>query len=266
MPTPDCQSLVSSSQSSVKAMLLAAGEGTRLRPLTLETPKALLPIGGRPLIEHQLSWLSHHGISEVAINLYHLGEQIKNFLGDGSRFKMKITYSQEETLLGTAGGAKRMEQFFDSTFVVVYGDVLTSFDLSAMIQFHRRKKAMATLAIFEASNAKEVGVVELDEAGRILSLVEKPQSLVSSPQPPIHASGGVYVLKKEVLNYIPLHGFSDFAYDILPKLIQLGFPLYGYPLRPEDYLIDIGTIEKYYKAQEVWKRVLSPRSKANKSR
>ncbi len=234
-----------------KAMILAAGEGTRLRPLTIETPKVLLSIGGRPLVEHQLSWLKHHGIQELAINLYHLGNKIKDYLGDGSRFGVKISYSPEEKLLGTAGGVKRMEHFFDDTFVVFYGDVLTGFDLQAMVKSHQEKKAIATLAIFEASNPAEVGVVEMGDGGRILSLVEKPRSLVPSPQSPVLGSGGVYVLEKEVLNYIPAHNFSDFAYDIFPKLVDLNLPIYGYVLKPQDYLIDIGTIEKYHKAQEV---------------
>ena len=171
MPTLNREPPIPSPQPPARAMILAAGEGTRLRPLTLETPKALLPIRGRPLIEHQLFWLNHHGIREVAINLYHLGNKIKDHLGDGSRFGMKICYSPEETLLGTAGGVKRIEHFFNDTFVVVYGDILTDFDLSDMVKFHREKKAVATLAIFEAPNPWEVGVVELNKEGRILSLL-----------------------------------------------------------------------------------------------
>ena len=247
-----------------KAMILAAGEGTRLSPLTLETPKVLLPIGGRPLIELQLSWLKHHGVQEVAINLYHLGNKIKDYLGDGSRFGVKISYSPEERLLGTAGGVKRVEHFFDDTFVVFYGDVLTNFDLQAMVKFHQEKKAIATLAIFEASNPGEVGVVRMNSERKILSFVEKPRSPVRGPESPapspqpsipspqsaILASGGVYILEKEVRNYIPAHSFSDFAYDIFPKLVDLNLPIYGYVLKPQDYLIDIGTIEKYRQAND----------------
>lgn len=232
----------------MKAMLLAAGEGTRLRPLTLEMPKVLLPIGGQPLIEYQLSWLKHHGIQEVAINLYHMGNKVKDFLGDGSRFGMKIFYSTEENLLGTAGGVKRMEHFFHSTFAVVYADVLTNFNLSAMGKFHQEKKAAATLVIFEAPNPTEVGVVEMSPEGRILSFVEKPKAANLELQS--LASGGVYVLEKEVLNYIPSQGFSDFAYDIFPKLLELSLPIYGYALKSQDYLIDIGTIEKYNQANK----------------
>ena len=153
-------------------MVLAAGEGTRLRPLTLETPKVLLPIRGKPLIESTIGWLKSHGIFEVVVNLHHLGDKIRDFLGDGSRFGVEVTYSAEETLLGTAGGVKRMEHFFDDdTFVVVYGDVLTDFNLSKMIQFHREKKATATLAILKVPNPWEVGMVEMNQEGRILQEV-----------------------------------------------------------------------------------------------
>lgn len=260
---PSPQSLTS------KAMILAAGEGTRLRPLTLDTPKALLPVGGLPLIQHQLAWLKSHGIQEAAINLHHLGEKIKDFLGNGSRWGMRISYSPEETLLGTAGGVKRMEHFFPDTFVVLYGDILTNFDLSAMVNFHQQKSAVATLVIFEAANPWEVGVVEMDREGRILGFEEKPQSsvpspqsLVSSPQSPVLASGGVYVLEKQVLDHIRAQGFSDFAYDIFPKLIRLGLPLYGYVLSSKDhFIIDIGTWDKYREANENVGKFKVPSSK-----
>ncbi len=233
-----------------KGMILAAGEGTRLRPLTLGTPKPLLPIGGAPLIEHTLNWLKGHGITEVAINLYHLGEQIKAYLGDGARLGIKIIYSEEETLLGTSGGVKKVEEFFDGPFVVFYGDNLTTFDLSEMIELHREKKANISIALFEPSDPSQYGIVKMDEAGRINGFVEKPQSPIHGLKPPLLANAGVYVMEKEVLNYVPETGFSDFGYDIFPKLIDTGVPLYGYPLKPNDYFIDTGTIEKYDQANE----------------
>ncbi|MCL0092276.1 nucleotidyltransferase family protein [Dehalococcoidia bacterium] len=234
-----------------KAMILAAGEGTRLRPLTLETPKVLLPIGGVPLICYTLAWLKSHGITQIAINLYHRGEKIKEFLGDGSRFGVEICYSQEENVLGTAGGVKRVEHFFDSTFVVVYGDVLTDFDLSAMINFHQEKKAVATLALFEAPNPKAAAIVQLEKQGRVINFVEKP----GQADPGSLGSGGIYVLERQVLDYIPDQGFSDFAYDIFPKLVEARLPLYGYVLTPQDYLLDIGTPEKYRRANQDIERV-----------
>jgi len=233
-----------------KAMILAAGEGTRLRPLTLQTPKVLLPIAGVPLIQYTLAWLKSHSISDIAINLCHLGDKIKAFLGDGSRFGVTIHYSSEKEILGTAGGVKKLEGFFDSTFVVFYGDNLTDFDLSAMVNFHLEKKATASLAVFRAPDPQEVGVVEMETHGRISKLVEKPQSPVPNHQSTTLANGGVYILEKDVLNYIPRETSCDFAYDIFPKLIELGLPVYGYVLKPEDYFLDIGTVEKYHKSNE----------------
>ena len=231
----------------MKAMILAAGEGTRLRPLTLTVPKVLLPVAGVPLIEYTLMWIRHHGISELVINLHHLGTKVQDFLGDGARFGVRIAYSSEETLLGTAGGVKRMEHFFDGTFVVVYGDVLTDFDLGGMVDFHRDKKALATVSILEVPNPWDVGVVEITENGRILDFIEKPPRDSESGN---LGSGGVYILEKEALDYVSSEGFSDFAYDIFPKIIKLGLSVYGYRLHQDDYLLDIGTLEKYNQANE----------------
>lgn len=232
-------------------MVLAAGEETRLRPLTPEIPEALLPAGGVPLICYTLAWLRRYGISQVLINPHHLGEKVRESLGDGSRFGVEISYSQEDSILGAVDGVKRMEQFFDGTFVVIYGDVLTDFDLPAMISFHRAKKALTTLAPLQATNLQEVGVVKLDKKDLVVSFMEKPQSPISNPQPSLTlANSGIYVLQTESLDYIPSQGFADFACDIFPKLIGLGLPVYGYRLQPADYLIDIGSPEKYRKANE----------------
>ena len=235
------------SSNMVKAMVLAAGEGTRLASLTVRTPKVLLPIGGVPLIQQTLAWLKNYSISEIAINLYHLGNKIKDFLGNGSRFGMKVFYSTEETLLGTAGGVKRMEHLFSDTFVVVYGDTLTDFDLGAMIRFHKAKNSLATIAILGVLNPWDVGIVEMNEEGRILNFAEKPPRGSETSN---LGSGGVYVLEKAIFKYIPAEGSSDFAYDIFPKLVELALPAYGYVLKPEDYLIDIGTLDKYQKAND----------------
>jgi len=233
-----------------KAMVLAAGEGTRLRPLTTDMPKVLLPVSGVPLLEHIVIWLKSHGIAEVAINLYHQGKKIRDFVQDGSRLGVKIIYSPEETMLGTAGGVKRVEHFFNGTFVVVYGDILTDFDLSSMISLHQQKKAIATIVLLKVPNPSEVGIAEIDGDGKLVSFVEKPPP---SSEPGNLASGGVYVLEKEILDYIPNQGFCDFAYDVFPKIIRFGLPVYGYCLTPEDHLLDIGTPEKYHQANKGWK-------------
>ena len=229
----------------MKAMILAAGSGTRLRPLTLKIPKVLLPVRGVPLLEYQLAWLKSHGISQVAINLYHLGEKIKALLDDGSHYGFEIFYSSEPKLLGTAGGVKRMEYFFNNTFIVAYGDVFTDFNLSDMVNLHHQKKAIATIAVSQVSNPREAGMVEIDKDGKITNFVEKPHRDIPLGN---LGNGGVYVLDKEIFSHIPADSYSDFACDVFPRLIKLNLPVYGHTLKPEDYLIDIGTTEKYQKA------------------
>jgi len=226
-------------------MILAAGEGTRLRPLTLKTPKALIPIGGISLVEHTLCWLRTHGIDEVAINLYHLGNKIVDSLGDGSQFGIKIHYSQEERLLGSAGGVKKMEHIFDSTFVIVYGDVLTYFDLTSMIRFHKQKKSMVTMVLSSVSNPWEKGIVQLNDDGKILNFVEKPANELGLGN---LANGGIYVIEREIVDHIPANCTCDFGHDILPTIMELGMPMYGYVLKNTGYLLDIGNLQNYEQA------------------
>jgi mannose-1-phosphate guanylyltransferase/phosphomannomutase len=236
----------------MKAMILAAGEGTRMRPLTLETPKPLLPIDGFPLIGYILTWLNGHGISETAINICHLGDKIKRFIGDGSQFGMQVTYSEEISPLGTAGGVKKAASFFDGTFIVAYGDNLTDFDLSSMIRFHRQKKATATMALFKPQDPTQVGMIEMDKDRRISKLIEKPKTNagISVLQSSGLANAAVYILEPQVLDYIDEGKVSDFAYDVFPRLIADGAPVYGYPLKPDDYFIDIGSIKNYQRVNE----------------
>jgi len=229
----------------MKAMVLAAGEGTRLRPLTNTVPKVLLPVGGLPLIRHILSWLKSHGIRDVVINLHYLGDRIREELRDGSGLGVDITYSSEETILGTAGGVRRMAAFFDGPFIVHYGDVLTDFSLTDMVRFHREKQALATLSVLRVSRPRVAGVVEMDADGRVTSFVEKP---AERPVSASLESGGTYVLDPAVLEHIPADRPSDFGHDVLPDLVRARIPVYGYVLRQTDYLVDIGSHEKYRQA------------------
>ena len=236
-----------------KALILAAGEGTRLRPLTLDRPKPMLPIAGRPLLEHTIEWLRSHGIAEIAINLHHQPQTIVEHFGDGSRFGVQITYSHEDPILGTAGAAKRLQQFFDATFVVIYGDVLTDLNLAELIGFHRHKWAAVTAALYRVENPSACGLVGIDDSWRITRFVEKP--------PPDEvftdlANAGVLALEPWVLSCIPPDTFYDFGHHLLPDLLASGLPLYGYPISDTTYLIDIGTPEKYERAQREWPAIL----------
>jgi mannose-1-phosphate guanylyltransferase/phosphomannomutase len=229
-----------------KAMILAAGEGTRLRPLTLNTPKTMLLVADIPVIVHIIHWLKLFGINEIGINLHYLGDRIVSCLGDGVPMGVKIEYSKEEKILGTAGGVKRMESFFrECPFIVVYGDVLTDFNLGKMIDYHFMTKALATIALVTVTNTCEVGVVELNKEGRIVSFVEKPPAGTEKSH---LANGGIYILEPQIFDHILKDESSDFAFDIFPQMLNEGFPIYGYKLKQEDYLIDIGSLDKYRKA------------------
>ena len=234
-----------------KAMILAAGEGTRLRPLTLSRPKPILPVSGRPLLEYTIAWLRYYGIMQVAINLHHRPQTVMDCLGDGSRFGVDITYSLEEALLGTAGGVKHMAGFLGETFVLVYGDVLTDLDLRALLDFHLAQPAgpHVTLSLYRVPNPWECGIVGLDAAGRVTRFVEKPpRAEVFSDW----ANAGILVVEPEILQYVPDGQSADWGHDVFPGLLRSGTPIYGWPLPETAYLLDIGSPEKYEAAQRSW--------------
>jgi len=231
----------------MKAMILAAGVGERLWPLTLYTPKVLLPIAGTPIIEHIILWLKSHGISEIAINVHHLAEQVMDYLGDGDHLGVKLVYSVEEDLLGSAGGVKKMASYLGDNFVVACGDIYTDFNLSEMIALHQKKRAIATLALFEADKPWETGIVNMNDEGLITGFVEKPPR---GTQRGNLANGGVYVLNKQIFGYIPGESCCDFGHNVFPELAKRKLPIYGYLIKDDDYLIDIGTIENYEKVNE----------------
>jgi len=224
----------------LKALVLAAGEGTRLRPLTLDRPKPMLPIGGRPMLEHTLALLKQHGVRDVAINLHHKSEVITSYF---SRFSdMNIVYSHEAEILGTAGAAKKLAHFLDSTFFVIYGDVLTDLDLSALLAYHRAKDAAITIVLYEVEDPTRCGIVEVDRSGRVGSFVEKP----SAPKSNL-ANAGIYVVEPSVLSHIP-GGFADFGFDVFPALIAANAAFYAFPIHSDTYLLDIGSLERYAQA------------------
>ncbi len=233
----------------MKAMVLAAGEGMRLRPLTHDRPKPMLPVAGLPLLEHTIYWLRGHGVRQVAINLHHKPALITQHFGDGSGFGVEINYSHEEQLLGTAGAVKRLERFFDRTFVVAYGDVFTDLDLTAMADFHRARRGAGTIALYHADNPTARGLVETAEDDGIVRFAEKPR-----PEEVFTdlANGGVYILEPEVLSFIPSESYYDFGHNLFPDLLRRGLALYGYAIPDSTCLIDIGSPESYQQAQSVF--------------
>ena len=237
----------------MKGMILAAGEGRRLRPLTNHLPKPMLPIAGRPLLEHIIIYLRAHGITELAINLHHLPQAVIDHFGDGSAWGVSLRYSVEKQLLGSAGGVKRLQDFFAETFIVYYGDLFTQADLRPMIDLHRQSRAPATMGLYRVPDPWNRGIVELNEAQTITRFVEKPprDQLFSDL-----ANAGIYVLEPEVLESIPAGQMYDFGHDVFPDMLAKGIRITGYVI--EDRLIDIGLPEKYEEANHFASKILLP--------
>ena len=229
----------------MKAMVLAAGAGTRLRPLTDAIPKPMLPIGGEPLLVHLLRWLKRYGIEDVALNLHHLPEVIQDALGDGSQLGLNLIYSFEPELLGTAGAVKKLAAFFDQPFVVVYGDLLLDVDLAALIDYHQSRRALVTLGLKPTNDPTSQGMIACDSAGRVVRFTEKPASWNHEQRT---ANAGVYIVEPEVLQHVPTDRPSDWGHDIFPLLIAQGAPLYAQLL--DGTVIDIGTHAAYEQIKE----------------
>lgn len=224
---------------------MAGGEGTRLRPLTCNLPKPMVPVLNRPMMEHILNLLKKYQLTEIANTLWYMPEVIQDYFGDGSEWNVAMHYFIEDKPLGTAGSVKNAQKFLDEAFVVISGDSLTDIDLNKAIHFHREKGALATLVLTKVANPLSYGVVITNEQGRITQFLEKPSwSQVFSDT----VNTGIYILEPEVLNYIPQETKYDFSQDLFPKLLQMQAPLFGYVA--EGYWSDVGSLEVYRQAQQ----------------
>ena len=227
----------------MKAVILCAGEGERLRPLTLTTPKPLLPIGDRPLIDHTIDWLVDYRISDLFINLHHLGDKIEAHLNDGSSYGAHITYSHEEQLQGTAGALRAFADLIDEPFVVVYGDILTQFDLGKLEAFHRAHGGMGTLVVQRTDRPHDCDIVEIDADDRVVNLHHAPGDFSHGNL----GNAALYLLEPEILEFLPQHGPADFIVDLFPRALEAGKRLYAYESTEE--LLDIGTHARYEETQ-----------------
>ncbi|MDH4068085.1 MAG: NDP-sugar synthase [Dehalococcoidia bacterium] len=226
----------------MKAVILVGGEATRLRPLTCNTPKIMIPVLNRPFFEHLAGYLKKHNVIDIVLAVGKSPEQIQDYFGDGSRLGVRLTYSIEDLALGTAGAVKNAERFLDDSFVVLNGDIFTDIDLSAMLRLHRKSKAMASLALTPVDDPTIYGVVETDSEGRVRRFIEKPsRDKVTTNM----INAGIYILEPDILNHIAPNTFSMFERDVFPPLLEEGQVVYGYPF--QDYWIDIGTPDKYLK-------------------
>lgn len=227
----------------MKAVVMAGGEGTRLRPLTSNQPKPMVPILNKPVMGYILELLKEHDIEDIVATLQFLPQLIKNYFGRGSDYGVNLHYSIEDYPMGTAGSVKEAEDFLDEPFIVISGDALTDFDLTQLVEFHKRKGAMVTIALKRVENPLEFGVVITEESGQIERFLEKPTwGQVFSDT----VNTGIYVLEPEIFKYIPKGEKYDFSKDLFPVLLEKGAPLYGCIL--DGYWCDIGNFEQYMQA------------------
>jgi mannose-1-phosphate guanylyltransferase/phosphomannomutase len=227
----------------MRAVVMAGGEGTRLRPLTSNQPKPMVPVANKPCMEHIIELLKRHGIEDVVVTLAFLPKAIRDYFGDGSELGVNINYSVEQAPLGTAGSVKNAEENLGERFLVISGDALTDFDLGAVIAEHERRQAMVSIVLKHVENPLEFGVVVVNDEGRIERFLEKPTwGQVFSDT----VNTGIYVLEPEVFNYIPAGQSYDFSQELFPKLFELGKPLFG--TIAEGYWQDIGSLGQYLTA------------------
>ncbi len=227
----------------MKAVVMAGGEGTRLRPLTSNQPKPMVPIVGKPCMEHILELLKRHGFEEVIVTVAFLPQAIRSFFGSGEALGMDIGYSVEESPLGTAGSVKLAAGRLDDTFLVISGDALCDVDLTRLVEFHREKQASVTIGLKSVENPLEFGIVVTDEDGRVERFLEKPSwGQVFSDT----INTGIYVLDAEVLKHVPTDRPYDFSKELFPLLLEMGRPIYGFVL--DGYWQDIGNLDQYRQA------------------
>ncbi len=224
---------------------MAGGEGTRLRPMTANQPKPLLPVVNKPIMAHVLTLLRRHGFTETVVTVQFLASLVRNYFGDGDEFGMALDYATEESPLGTAGSVKNAEDALrDSSFLVISGDALTDVDLSAMVDFHRAKGALVTVGLKRMTNPLEFGIVITDDEGRIERFHEKPTwGQVFSDT----VNTGIYVMDPEIFDHIAPKESVDFSADVFPALLATGGPLYGHVF--DGYWEDVGTHESYLRVQ-----------------
>jgi mannose-1-phosphate guanylyltransferase / phosphomannomutase len=227
----------------VKAVVMAGGEGTRLRPLTSNQPKPMVPIVGKPCMEHILELLREHGFEDVVITVAFLPQAIRSYFGDGTSIGLNLQYSVEESPLGTAGSVRLASDALDETFLVISGDALCDIDLRQIVDFHKEKGAAVTIGLKSVENPLEFGIVVTDEDGKVERFLEKPSwGQVFSDT----INTGIYVLEPEVLKHIPTDRPYDFSKELFPLLLEMGRPIYGYVC--EGYWQDIGNLDQYRQA------------------
>ena len=229
----------------MKAVIMAGGEGTRLRPLTSNAPKPMMPLANRPMMEHIIGLLRQHGFDEVVVTVAFMANAIRNYFGDGSEFGIRMVYASEDTPLGTAGSVRNAMAELDDTFLVISGDVLTDIDLTSIVESHRAKGALATIGLVAVENPLEFGIVITQEDGRIERFLEKPTwGEVFTDT----INTGIYCLEPEIFDWIEPDAQVDFSSDVFPRLLEAGKPMFG--ALANGYWEDVGNLEAYVSAHQ----------------
>jgi mannose-1-phosphate guanylyltransferase / phosphomannomutase len=227
----------------MKAVIMAGGEGTRLRPLTSNQPKPMMPLANRPMMEHIVRLLKEHGFDDIVVTVAFLPQAIRTYFGDGTEFGVRMVYATEQTPMGTAGSVGNAKDELDEPFLVISGDVLTDIDLSEVVRFHRQRDAMATIALKAVDNPLDFGIVVTAEDGAVERFLEKPTwGQVFSDT----VNTGVFVLEPGIFDYIEPNTSVDFSSDVFPRMLEDGKALYGFVT--EGYWEDVGTLDAYLRA------------------
>jgi mannose-1-phosphate guanylyltransferase len=224
----------------VKAVILVGGQGTRLRPLTYNTPKPMVPVLNLPFLEHVIRNLKTHDITEIVLAQHYLAESMKSYFGDGSKLGVKLYYVMEDSPRGTAGAVKNVEKYMDGTFLVLNGDIFHDRDFTDMLRFHHRHKAKATIVLTPVEDPTIYGVVETDKLGRVKSFVEKPKAEEVTTN---MINAGTYVIEPDILQRVPPDTKYSFEREIFPQMLKDSEAVYAYP--SDNYWMDTGTPEKY---------------------
>ncbi len=237
----------------MKAMILAAGEGTRLRPLTDTISKVMVEIGGKPLLEHNINLAKSYGIRDLVINVYYQPNKIVDYFQDGNQFGVHIDYSKEKELLGSAGGVKNVEEKLTEPFFLLYGDNFTNCNLASLLLAHQKSKAICTIALFDIKKNKNSGIaggrVLINEDHSVRQFIEGGAAISDL------VNAGVYVLDPKIFKYIPTGQKYDFGKDLFPQLLQNGITINTYQLGDKEYVFGCDTIECYEKTQTFFKKI-----------
>lgn len=247
----------------MKAMVLGAGKGTRVRPVTNQIPKPMIPLVNKPILEYIVQHLKAHGVDQIVVNTSYLSEKIESYFSEGRQFDVQMSYSFEGhkvdgeligNALGSAGGMRRVQDatsFFDDTFLVLCGDALIDLDIGKVVEFHKRNRAIATIALKEVANDEvdKYGIVQLDDTGRIRGFQEKPASEEALSN---LANTGIYVFEPEIFDFIPPERKYDIGGDLFPRIVEEGLPFFG--IADPFQWIDIGSIPDFWEATRMMLR------------